>query len=123
VMSLIMVAFIAVVWLMSRRITTRSRHSGVGGKATTRPARRAMGRWKWPIRAAIILYAMLGTLFPAIALLIVALNGYWTSNIQWSNFSFDAFSGGILDNPLTVEAIENSFSLALVVATLGVFIA
>lgn len=122
VMSFIMMAMIAVVWFGSRKITSRARFASVGGRGNRAP-RRALGWWKWPVRAGVVIWAALGTLLPALALLLVALNGYWTIHIHWSRLNFAAFQGSVFHSTDTALALRDSFIIAAIVAVVGVLIA
>jgi len=122
VMSLIMMALIAIVWFASRRVSSRARFAGVGGRGS-RATRHHLGWWKWPVRAAIVIWAMLGTLLPALALLLVAMSGYWTVHINWGRLNFAAFQGSVFHDTETALALKDSFSLAAIVATVGVLVA
>jgi iron(III) transport system permease protein len=122
VMSMIMVLLIAVVWIASRRVASRARFASVGGRGSRAP-RRSLGFWKWPIRFALIFWAMLGTLLPAIALLLVAMNGYWTVHIRWTHLNFASFRGSVFQDTGTRLAAKDSFTIALIVASVGVVLA
>jgi iron(III) transport system permease protein len=122
IMSLIKVLFIGAVWYLSRRVgggTHFARVSSKGRVATPQ----SLGKFKWPVRVVFLGYCALGTVFPAIALLFVALNGYWNPRINWSNLSFQAFNTDIFQNTQTFLAIKDSFSFGAVVATLTIFVA
>jgi iron(III) transport system permease protein len=122
VMSFIMMAMIALVWFTSRVLTSRARFASVGGRGSRAP-RRPLGWWKWPVRAAVVGWAMLGTLLPALALLLVATNGYWTVHIRWGRLNFAAFQGSVFHDTNTALALKDSFVIAAIVAVVGVFIA
>jgi iron(III) transport system permease protein len=122
VMSLIILSFIGSLWYVSRRIVGQARFSRVGGRGSRAP-RRSLGVWKWPVRIVFIGYAALGTLLPAAALMLVALNGYWTTRIKWHHLSFRAFNGYVFHSNQTALAFKNSAMLAIVVATVGILVA
>jgi iron(III) transport system permease protein len=52
----------------------------------------------------------------------VAMNGYWTVHIHWSRLNFAAFRGSVFQDTGTQLAMKDSFTIALIVATLGVVI-
>jgi iron(III) transport system permease protein len=122
VMSLIMMLMIAVVWFASRKVSSRARFASVGGRGSRAP-RRSLGWWKWPVRGVVVIWAMLGTVLPAVALLLVAMNGYWTVHINWSRLNFAAFNGSVFHDTETALALKDSFMIAAIVATVGVLIA
>ena len=122
VMSMIMVAMIGSFWYVSRRVSASSRFASIGGKGG-RAGRRSLGAWKWPVRITMIIWGTLGTILPALALLLVAMNGYWTVHISWTGLNFAAFRGSVFQDTGTRLAMKDSFSMALIVATVGIVIA
>ena len=63
------------------------------------------------------------TVLPAVALLIVALQPYWTPKINFGSMSLSHFHEVIVVNRLTLEAFRNSIVISLVGATLAMVIA
>jgi iron(III) transport system permease protein len=122
VLSLVMVGFVGIAWYLQSRILRRSRHATSGGRGRRGP-RRPLGKAKWPLRVLILAYCAIATVLPAAALLIVAINGYWTPDINWSHLSFTVFGSSIFGNPVVVNALENSFSLGAIVATAAMIVA
>ena len=122
VMSMIMVAMIGSFWYVSRRVSASSRFASIGGKGG-RTGRRSLRAWKWPVRIAMVTWGTLGTILPALALLLVAMNGYWTVHIGWGGLNFAAFRGSVFQDTGTRLAMKDSFSIALIVATVGIVMA
>jgi iron(III) transport system permease protein len=122
VLSLIMVGFVGVAWYAQTRILRRGRHSMVGGRAR-QAARASLGRWKWPVRALLIGYIGVVTVLPPIALLLVAMSGFWNPDINWSHLSFAPFRQAIFDNPQTLLALKDSLGLATAGATIAMIAA
>lgn len=122
VLSLVMVGFVGVLWYLQTRVLTRSRDSAVAGRGQRAP-RIALGRWRLPVRIALLLYVGAVTVLPIGAMVLVMLNGFWTTHIRMDNLSLAAFREAIFDNPQTQLALKDSFGLALAGATLAVLIA
>jgi iron(III) transport system permease protein len=122
IMSVIKVAFIGIVWYSSRRVSGSTHFAHVSSKSrATTPHK--LGKLKWPIRVGYLLYCSLGTILPIVALLLVAMNGYWTPRINWANLNFRAFNTDIFSNATTYLALKDSFSFGLVVASVTIFVA
>ncbi|MGO2110575.1 MAG: ABC transporter permease [Pseudoclavibacter sp.] len=121
-LSVFMLAFVAIIWWIQTRVLRRGRHAAVGGKGRrSTPVR--LGRWRRPVQAGVLIYVIVTTLFPMVALVLVALNGYWTSDIDWGSLSFDAVRSAVLDDMRTRTALQNSLVLGVVGATIGIIIA
>jgi iron(III) transport system permease protein len=123
VMSLIMVGFVAIAWYAQTRLVKSGHSATSGGRGGRQSPRVSLGVWKWPVRTLVLLYAFIATVLPAIALLLVVLNGYWTPAINWGHLSLAPFRAAIFDTPETMLALKNSFSLGLAGATIGIAVA
>lgn len=121
-LSAIMIAAVAVVWFIQNRVVRRSRHATVGGKTRAATPIR-LGFWLIPARIFIFGYAILTTVVPIIALLLVTLNGFWSPNINWANLSLEPFRRQVLDNPVAREALVNSLTLGIVGSTIAMLAA
>jgi iron(III) transport system permease protein len=80
-----------------------------GGKGGFRPATRG----SWASAAAIILYSIVATVLPTIALVLVSLSKFWTGTVDVSAFTLDAFRQ-IATASGVKPAIWNSVWLSLV---------
>lgn len=121
-LSFIVVLFVGVTWLFQLRLLRSGRHATIGGKGQ-RATRVELGRWKWPARAVVLGYGIVAVVLPIAALVIVALNGYWTTNINWSGLGFNAFRESVFDDRLTLTSIKNSVSISVLGATIGMIVA
>jgi len=121
-LSFIMIAAVAIVWFIQNQVVRRSRHATVGGKARAATPIR-LGGWKIVARIFIFGYAVVTTVLPILALLLVTLTGYWTTNIKWSQLSLEPFRRQVLENPTSAEALTNSLTLGVVGATIAMFAA
>jgi iron(III) transport system permease protein len=122
ILSLIMVGFVGLAWYLQSRVLRRSRHATSGGRGRRGP-RRSLGKAKWPLRLFVLAYFVIATVLPAAALVLVAINGYWTPDIHWSHLSFSVFWSAIFDNPVVLSALKDSFSVGALVATVGMIVA
>ncbi len=121
-LSAIMIVFVAAAWWAQVLVLRRGRFAAVSGKGQrATPVR--LGRWRWPVRGAVVGYMVVTTILPLFALVIVSLEGFWTAEIPWGNLSLTAYRDGIFNEPVAREALFNSIKLGLVVATIGVFAA
>jgi len=121
-LSFIMIAAVAIVWFIQNQVVRRSRHATVGGKARAATPIR-LGGWRIVARIFIFGYAFVTTVLPMLALLLVTLTGYWTTNINWANLSLEPFRRQVLENPTSAEALTNSLTLGLVGATIAMIAA
>lgn len=116
------IAFVGIAYWLQRRILRRGKHAVVAGKGGG--ARRIdLGVWKWPARLVILGYVLVSTVLPMVALLLVALNGYWTPDIGWSSLSLDALQEAVFDDPITRAALVNSLSLGVIGGLIGILAA
>jgi iron(III) transport system permease protein len=121
-LSVIVVAFVGVTWYLQSRLLRSGRFATIGGKGQD-ISRFELGRWRWPVRAVMLSYIVIAAVLPICALVVVALNGFWTPNIRWSQLSFDTIQRTVFDNPLTFRALGNSLRLGVTGATIGMIAA
>jgi iron(III) transport system permease protein len=117
-LSAIVVLFVGVTWYLQSRLLRSGRFATIGGKGQD-ISRFELGRWRWPLRAVMLSYIVIAAVLPIAALVVVALNGFWTPNIRWSQLSFDTIQRTVFDNPLTFRALGNSLRLGVSGATIG----
>lgn len=122
VMSFIMVGVIGAVWIAASQIRKSGRYGTIGGKTRAAP-RRALGGWKWPARALMVLWAATVVLVPLMSLAMVALNGFWSGNLSVANFSLRHITALFEPGSLTFSAFTTSLKAALIVATIGSLLA
>ena len=121
-LSSIMIFAVAGVWLLQTWIVRRSRHATVGGKSRAATPIQ-LGGWRIVARIFMLGYAVVATVLPMGALLLVTLTGYWTPKIDWSAISLEPFRRQILESPASREALVNSLTLGVVGATIGILLA
>jgi iron(III) transport system permease protein len=124
-LGIIVLAVLLSVWFLQRRVQVTQRFGVLGGKAQ-QAARIRLG-WLRPVaRLGLLGYMFLAVILPLIALILVALNGYWTLQIVWSRFGWHAFLSALdsaFSYPETGTALRNSLLLAAVSATVGMAVA
>lgn len=121
-LCLIVMVVSGCVWLLQRRSLGQLRFSTLAGKGHG-PARLSLGGWKWVARAAMGVYLLLAAVLPLLALVLVALNSYWSPNIRWGDLGLDTFRKVLFDDVQTRSALGNSIELAVLGATIGVALA
>jgi len=121
-LSLIVVAFVVAFWLVQTRALRGGRFATIGGKGA-RASRVRLGKARPVVRALVILYLVMTTLLPLVALLLVSLNGFWTLNIDWANLSLDAFFQAIFEDRSTRRAFQNSMTFGAVGSIIGILAA
>lgn len=120
-LSLIISLVVFSAWLLQTRVLRSSKFATVGGKgARSAPIR--LGRWRVVARGAIVGYVFVTTALPAGALMLVSLAGSWQPRIDWAGLDFDTIIA-VVNNRTTQSALQNSFVLALVSATIVVIVA
>lgn len=119
-LSSIVAMIVMAVWLIHHRVMHSQRNSTIGSKGS-RTAPVELGRWRTPVRVAMLGYMGLTTVLPFGALMVVAVTGSWQPTIHWSSASFDRFKE-LLSNSATQAGLRNSLVLALVAATLVVLV-
>jgi iron(III) transport system permease protein len=109
--------------LLQRRLAGRQRHATVSGRASGTSLVRLRG-WRNPLRVVIWLYLILTSVLPFLALLLVALQPYWTPKIDLTDLTLNNFihllSGGTQS---AFQALGNSVVLGIVGATLCLVVA
>lgn len=121
-LSAVIVVFVGTTWYAQTRILRRGRFATIGGKSH-RVTRIRLGAWKWPVRLVVILYVVIAAVLPLGALVIVSLNGFWSSSVQFGNLSLDSLRSSVFDNPMTRRALVNSVNISVVTATIGMLVA
>ena len=117
--AMVLVVFLAGVWALQRWIISRQRQLTISGK-TVRGATIRLGRWRRPAQALNLAYFMAVAVLPLAALVIVALQPFWTATIDPSKFKIDAITNFFTSNTnkLPREALSTSLRLGAVGATL-----
>jgi iron(III) transport system permease protein len=117
-LSMITIAVIGVAWLLMRRQIRSGMSAMLSGKSNMR-IRIELGLWKWPARLMLLGYVFVAAVLPFIALLLVALTGFWNPHVDFGSLSLAPFRTAIWDDFATRQALLNSLELGLMVATVG----
>ncbi|MGC5053348.1 ABC transporter permease [Micromonospora sp. DT48] len=121
-LSFIVLVFVGVMWYFQSRLLRSGRHATMGGKGQ-RFTRQELGRWKWPARLVILGYGFLAVVLPAVGLLLVSFNGYWTPKIKWAGLSLDSLRESVFESTQTLTAVQNSLWIGVTGATIGMIAA
>jgi iron(III) transport system permease protein len=121
ILGLVLMLVIGLIWIAQRRIASRTGHAQIGGMGV-RPNLLTLGPWRWPARGLILLYVLLTSVLPLLALMIVAMQPYWRPTIVWNTLSFNNFLEFAASRTARA-AITNSALLAIGTSTLVVLIA
>lgn len=108
-------------WYVQRRVLKGGRFGAIGGKNST-AVRIELGPWRWVARMFMLGYLVVAVVLPFGALGIVALNGFWSLNIDWAGLSF-ASLGRVFDDRAAGPALRNSVILGAIAATVAVTVA
>ncbi|GAA3594792.1 iron ABC transporter permease [Nonomuraea rosea] len=120
-LNLVVMLVVTLVWYAQTRLLRSTRTAGLGGKGA-RPRPMRLGRWRGPVRAAIVAYLALTSVLPLGGLVLVSLTGFWSGAVNWSRLNLDAVTRTLTDTA-TQEALVNSLVLGAVCATIGVLAA
>lgn len=121
-LGLIMLVVVMGFWWLQRRLSSTGQFVTVGGRAAG-SAPMALGVWKHPARAAMWFYILVASVLPMSALLLVAVQRFWSPIIDPSKFTLFHFEQVLLVNRVTYSAFQNSLLLAGSGATLAMAIA
>lgn len=122
VLGTLMLACIAIAWLVQRQIAKASRYSAIGGKGV-RSARVKLGIWKLPARVCMIAFLALATVIPVLGLLAVSVQRFWSARFNWSAITLDQYRVVLFESTESKNAILNSMQLGVIGATVGIALA
>lgn len=114
-LSLVLVALVGAVWLLQRRLSAAGLFAQVGGKGQ-RTSPLPLGRWRGPVRALMVTYLVGASVLPALGLVLVSLQAFWSPTINWGALSFNWYRE-VFANSFTRSAFYNSIVLAALAAT------
>jgi iron(III) transport system permease protein len=122
VMSLFLIMIFGAFWIVQQRLNAFARHAQIGGQGLrsasillSRPARIAA-------RTAMIGYIVVISVLPILALLLVALQPYWTPDVNFRVLSLDNFTP-LFEDAQSRGAILNSMLLGIVGSLVTLFVA
>ena len=121
-LSVFLVIALGTAWYFQGRILRANRHASIGGKGQ-RGAIVKLGKFRRWAQASLLFYVVLTFVLPLGALILVALNGYWTANISWDELQVANLWSGATENRAAARSLSNSLSLAVLGATAATLIA
>ena len=117
--AVLLFAFIFVVWLAHEWVASkRHRQVTLSGRTTTVAIVR-LGKWRWLARTVLLLYLLAVSVLPFVALVIVALQPYWSAQIHPSQFTLMSFKAFFQDPSMNLArfGLVTSLKLAAIGAT------
>jgi len=118
----ILMVFIFAVWTIHRRVTRGGHYSQISGKGN-RQSVITLGAWRWPARFLMIVYLLITSILPVLALLIVSFQPFWTPLINFDSFTLSHYTRILFERQITRSALLNSITLGLLGALTGMLIA
>ena len=116
--SIVMLFALSLVWLAQRRMSQSGRQVTISGKSSSGALVR-LGRYRWIARTVIVIYLLLVSVMPFMALVIVALQPFWQASIDVTEFSIANFTDFFFGpSPRGRRALWSSLQLAAVGATI-----
>jgi iron(III) transport system permease protein len=116
--SLVLLLFIAVVWVVQRWITGTQRQATISGKSSSVTLVR-LGRWRPVAQAILLAYLVSVSVLPFLALVVVALQPFWQASVDPRTFNTNAFATFFTArNSMGRDALITSLKLGTVGATL-----
>lgn len=119
-LSFMVLVVLGLIWFAQQK-AIGSRRSSVMGEKGAGTGRIALGRARPWARTLMLVYLASAVLLPLSALTLVTLNGFW-GDIRWSQLSVQPFFD-ILSSPANLDAVRNSLTLAVLVATVAMLLA
>lgn len=116
VLSAFMLAVVQLAILAEYAITRSGRHAKIGGKGRSR-TRTTLGFWRTPARAVMVAYLAAATVLPALALLLVSLQGFWSPAVAWERLSLASYQEVFAAQSALGRAFANSLLLGVVTAS------
>lgn len=120
-LSFFMLLAVVIAWWLQTRVLRKATHSTITGRGKSTEIE--LGRWRWLGRLIIIGYIVITCVLPVLALLWVALRGYWSSDFTLEGLSLNQFYIVLFQDALTARSIADSLMLAAIGATIGMLIA
>lgn len=121
-LGLLMLAIIAVLWFVQGRIANSGQFVTVGGRAAG-SSRLELGGWRWPAKLLMLAFMACASIIPLAALVLVALQPFWTATIDLSNLTLFHFDQALFVNRTAARAFRNSLTLSTLGATIAMAMA
>ena len=119
-LSLMFIAMTITALYFQRRFLARRSYVTLGGKGS-RPQLIDLGPWRWVVFGFCVLVAIVALVAPYTALIALSFSKSWGLNF-WQNLTLHNYSFVLFEYDVTQRAIINSLYLAVVAATIAVFI-
>ncbi len=119
--SALLIIIVGGAWLAQRKLSSGLGFATIGGRGV-RQDLMSLGPLKWVARAVMLIYLALTSVLPVLGLLTVALQPFWTPNIDLSNLTLQNFEA-VLSRGTVGGALRNSVLIGAAVATVGMFVA
>jgi iron(III) transport system permease protein len=117
--SVLLLVVLGIAWWLQQRVARQGRHATISGKSGS-AATIDLGRWRGPARLLMTLYVLCVSVLPFLALLVVALQPYWSSTIDPARLTLDNFRDFFgLKGALPRRALTTSILLGVVGATIS----
>lgn len=122
--SLSLLGVLGIIAIVQLRLARRSRsYQTITGKGF-RPKVVHLGRWRWPVAGAVVVYFLLTCVFPALILLYSSTQTFYTPpTLERLKQTTLANYVEVLEQPVTIKAFVNSMQLALGSATVLMMLA
>lgn len=119
-LSILLALILVGLWLLQRRSLSSGRFATVGTRGAGGSIAR-LGKWKWPLRSAVLLYISFSAVLPIAALVLVSFQTFWSGDIigDWTLDNYLAVFG----RSLGLNAVRNTAFHAFVTGGLTVLIA
>lgn len=121
-LGLMMLVVVLSLWLLQRKVAATGQFVTVGGRAAGSTPM-SLGRGRIPARIVMWLYILVASVLPMAALLLVAVQRFWSPVIDPAKFTLFHFEQVLFVNRVTMAAFQHSLLLAGVGATLAMTIA
>ena len=121
-LGLMIVGLIGLSWLIQRSVIRSGKFATIGGRGM-RVALVRFGMFRWPIRGFMILYLIVTSVLPLVALAIVSVQPFWSSNLNIANLGLKHYVRLFSANSMAWEGLRNSILLGIAGATVGMLIA
>lgn len=121
-LGFLMLALVGLLWWVQTRASGAGQFVTIGGKASG-SSRLPLGSWRWPARGLLVAFILASCIIPALALIVVALQPFWTPRIDLSTLTLHNFNEVLFVNRLTGNAFKNSLTLSAIGASVGMVVA
>jgi iron(III) transport system permease protein len=112
VISLFLMTLFGAFWIVQQRLTAFGRHAQIGGQGLKSASILLSCPTVIIARTAMLAYIVLISVLPIVALLLVALQPYWTPDVDLRVLSFENFTP-LLQDAQSRSAILNSMTLGI----------